>query len=841
MDGNHNHNHNDDNDDDNAWRLLNSLRAQGIDPTEGMDPATMLRALLGDMGPDDDRGAASATTTAPSLRDRDIFKCPVCNRQHVHTAASSSGNLRHQVSHGAIMVFIQADCPVCMEDQVGPPTVALACGHVLCQDDFMKLGGRVGQAAVDPFSPAVAAAPRTAMLPSNGEGMRLLLSQMGAADDDDDDDENDLDFEADYLSDSTSSSMPRLLPRRRAQDNPNNGNANTNNENDNDSDDDSMPQLVSRPNHAESSDDDDDDDNDDDESARPLHARLTINHNNNANSDDSDDDSLPSLVQRPHVDSSSDDEDDEDNEDASDDDSLPNLLFQPAGPGENDYPIDDDEDDSDDDSDESMPGLLPRQRLSDSNHDPDDSTDDSDDDMPMLVPRPNPNANATPTAAASGLEDPNAFASGLRRGFLSGNNTNNNRTNSSTNRNNNSSNTNTTSNATPAANTSRNQARRQPPQPVEDILPSLVDRHSFGSRRVHEQRIADQLARRKAEQQLQRQQELAKQSRQTIQQWVYKNCAKQKCQRQYQHTRHSCIRLQAWGRQLLVKAKYHQVLQTRIAQSRRYRSLWNQVLRVSLPSMIANHNHNNKEQLELSWEDIKAKRFDMMQSLEDTDALAVETNEKLDSAIRTALLNDDNDDDDDEEFHDAHQVHQDQNDNETPSPSPTTMTLPKPLQVPPRPPCDHIQLTKEVLKWLDRADSKYRGFFLGRLTQLANGDRSRILKKSLTGCQTAIWETYLDMKSGQRILWTECKCTNTNTNTNTNTSTNTNTTQVDTGHGGNQQQQQQQGMVTNNTTTRGLLIWYVAKHGTSTTICGMLGRGTGLIGNEGMHLVMFYY
>jgi hypothetical protein len=170
MDGN---DHNDDN-DDNAWRLLNSLRAQGIDPTEAMDPNMMLRALSGDIGPDDERRA----TTTPSLRDRDIFICPVCNRQHVHTAASSSGNLRYQVSHGAIMVFIQADCPVCMEDQVGPPTVALACGHVLCQDDFMRLGGRVGQAAVDPFSPA-AAASRTAMLPSNGEGMQIRLMVPG--------------------------------------------------------------------------------------------------------------------------------------------------------------------------------------------------------------------------------------------------------------------------------------------------------------------------------------------------------------------------------------------------------------------------------------------------------------------------------------------------------------------------------------------------------------------------------------------------------------------------------------------------------------------------------------
>jgi hypothetical protein len=79
------------------------------------------------------------------------------------------------------------------------------------------------------------------------------------------------------------------------------------------------------------------------------------------------------------------------------------------------------------------------------------------------------------------------------------------------------------------------------------------------------------------------------------------------------------------------------------------------------------------------------------------------------------------------------------------------------LSLGPGPECDQIQLTKEVLKWFDRADSKFRKFFLRRIGQLAQGQRSRILQKHLTGCKTAIWETYLEQKSGQRILWTECE------------------------------------------------------------------------------------
>ncbi|CAB9504446.1 tetratricopeptide repeat and ankyrin repeat containing 1 [Seminavis robusta] len=66
-----------------------------------------------------------------------------------------------------------------------------------------------------------------------------------------------------------------------------------------------------------------------------------------------------------------------------------------------------------------------------------------------------------------------------------------------------------------------------------------------------------------------------------------------------------------------------------------------------------------------------------------------------------------------------------------------------------------VLMTKEVMKWLRVADSKYREFFVRRTEQLARGDRSRILAKRLTGSKTTIYETYLEQKSGFRILWTE--------------------------------------------------------------------------------------
>jgi len=52
------------------------------------------------------------------------------------------------------------------------------------------------------------------------------------------------------------------------------------------------------------------------------------------------------------------------------------------------------------------------------------------------------------------------------------------------------------------------------------------------------------------------------------------------------------------------------------------------------------------------------------------------------------------------------------------------------------------------------------------MEQLANGERSRILAKRLTGSKNTIYETYLDMQVALRILWTECKEAKVNNNIN---------------------------------------------------------------------------
>jgi Ankyrin repeats (many copies)/AAA domain len=68
---------------------------------------------------------------------------------------------------------------------------------------------------------------------------------------------------------------------------------------------------------------------------------------------------------------------------------------------------------------------------------------------------------------------------------------------------------------------------------------------------------------------------------------------------------------------------------------------------------------------------------------------------------------------------------------------------------------NRVLLTNDVLNWCRTGDPTYVGFFVKRVQQLASGQRSRILAKRLKGdFKAAIFETYLEQKSGHRILWT---------------------------------------------------------------------------------------
>eukprot|EP00535_Pseudo-nitzschia_heimii_P003973 CAMPEP_0197179936 /NCGR_PEP_ID=MMETSP1423-20130617/4731_1 /TAXON_ID=476441 /ORGANISM="Pseudo-nitzschia heimii, Strain UNC1101" /LENGTH=506 /DNA_ID=CAMNT_0042629941 /DNA_START=201 /DNA_END=1722 /DNA_ORIENTATION=- len=96
------------------------------------------------------RNMAGAGAGAPVKTD---LKCPVCSEVFVDYEASDHPNASGgrsstttRCSHGAMSLFTKLyHCPICFEEDIEPPNViALACGHVVCKQDFCKLGGHVG-------------------------------------------------------------------------------------------------------------------------------------------------------------------------------------------------------------------------------------------------------------------------------------------------------------------------------------------------------------------------------------------------------------------------------------------------------------------------------------------------------------------------------------------------------------------------------------------------------------------------------------------------------------------------------------------------------------------------
>ena len=300
------------------------------------------------------------------------------------------------------------------------------------------------------------------------------------------------------------------------------------------------------------------------------------------------------------------------------------------------------------------------------------------------------------------------------------------------------------------------------------------------------------------------------------------------CQRQYKRLRLAVVRLQAWGRMVMVIRRFggchpknwrsilklqawsRMVLARRAWGShlqayQRHVSIWKPLI-TSLSKLESPHEcsahktttpWNSIKAHDSSWESVKTRHFDMTRSSLErygggkSTSLTIEDTEVLDSAVQMALgitgCSDNKENDDtvtldlsgDKDNLDDEGVDKKES-SKTEISKQTSIAI-----VAARPQCDHIQLTKHVIRWLDRQDSKYRGFFVRRIQQLALGERSRILMKHLTGTRrTTIWETYLEQKSGQRILWTEYK--------------------YEPRHHLSEKHTERQ--------ERGILVWYVAKH-----------------------------
>ena len=64
--------------------------------------------------------------------------CPVCRKRAANPRCG-------------LQVFASVTCPICLEEK--NPAVALPCGHLLCRDDYARLGGRLSDDAAPNHSP----------------------------------------------------------------------------------------------------------------------------------------------------------------------------------------------------------------------------------------------------------------------------------------------------------------------------------------------------------------------------------------------------------------------------------------------------------------------------------------------------------------------------------------------------------------------------------------------------------------------------------------------------------------------------------------------------------------
>jgi hypothetical protein len=82
-------------------------------------------------------------------REAKKVKCPTCNTPHAYCPAPpGTPRMQDRYSHNARAIFCSGSCPICLEDNIDPPMVAFACGHLVCVNDFKRLGGRVGAEAM---------------------------------------------------------------------------------------------------------------------------------------------------------------------------------------------------------------------------------------------------------------------------------------------------------------------------------------------------------------------------------------------------------------------------------------------------------------------------------------------------------------------------------------------------------------------------------------------------------------------------------------------------------------------------------------------------------------------
>ena len=201
----------------------------------------------------------------------------------------------------------------------------------------------------------------------------------------------------------------------------------------------------------------------------------------------------------------------------------------------------------------------------------------------------------------------------------------------------------------------------------------------------------------------------------------------------------------------VARLRYYPAVRAGVEEWRRVQQLWAPVLR-------SIENAEARSDGLFSWAALKSSTYDISQAEADEDAK--EINKRIDEARDLQASDEENEDgnigDDavgEEEAREQiaakttneNKIYTEEECDELPSDS-----------------YDDILLTASVLKWFRNSDELYKGFFLRRMRQFANGEyeRSQKLRKLLRGSKHIIWECYLEQKVAQRILFTECRTKN---------------------------------------------------------------------------------
>jgi len=247
----------------------------------------------------------------------------------------------------------------------------------------------------------------------------------------------------------------------------------------------------------------------------------------------------------------------------------------------------------------------------------------------------------------------------------------------------------------------------------------------------------------------------------------FKACIKRDiAMNEYAIMRRGWIRLQTVHRSNTLREQEREDL----ARRRRFYSAWNSVVK-EMKDIL------NRSNIEPDWTSIRSEQRFIKRTDLDYDDDFTETNKLLEDAMNLATEEEmpsddqpegapDSDDEDDGNVKDEKKM---ASCSKTGPGSDTLLG-------------DHtkIRFTSDAVKWIKQGDAKYLSFFIKKMVRLSRGERSHKLAKPLVGPKNkTVYETYLENKSGQRILWTEEE-------------------------GGN------------------ILVWYVAKHKSVSRLAGLI-------------------